>query len=81
MNDVTAIIKRHQVRPAGKRMVGVPIVPDGAEPDPLARIIQQDGRAVAIEVTCVCGKRMYLELDCGDAAAPAPREAKTEDEE
>lgn len=77
-NDVTGIIKRHRVRPAGKRMLGVPVAAEGAAPDPQARIIQHRGRAVAVEIACVCGKRMYLELDCGDAGGDQPNPATDE---
>ena len=69
MTDTGAqVIKRDSLREGPPRVLGASGEPDHTEP--IARLIEQHGRAVAVEVTCACGRKTYLELDY-TAAAPA----------
>ena len=69
MNDTGAqVIKRRRLREGPPRPLGASCMADDAEP--IARLIEQNGRAVAVEVTCACGRKTYLELDYAPQAEP-----------
>ena len=67
----SGVIKRRRVRVRGTRALGSR--PDGeADVDePAARLIEQNGRAIGVEVSCVCGRKIYLQLDCAPPGPPA----------
>lgn len=68
------IIKKHRVKTAGTRRIGVPGGPDQPAEEPQARIIEQSGRATAVEVACTCGRKIYLQLDYATAQDDPPAE-------
>ena len=62
----TNIVKKDQVRLAGTRMLDRDsqgaALPGGHDPQP--RIVENKDGLVVIEVTCECGKKIYLHCDC-----------------
>ena len=70
------IIKNRQVKMAGTRRLDTPVGGDKPPEQPQARIIDQSGRATAVEVACTCGRKIYLELDhpAEQDAAPGGQE-------
>ncbi len=68
------IIKGRRLRTTGTRRLGAPPTADPGGEEPRARIIEQSGRAVAVEVACTCGKKIYLQLDCAGAPDAPPAE-------
>ena len=70
------ILKKHRVKTAGTRRIGVPVAADSPSGEPQARILEQSGRATAVEVACTCGRKIYLQLDYAaaqdDPAAEPP---------
>jgi len=66
------IIKRHRVRdgaPAPAKVRSTPGAQSAAQPgasDKSVRLLEQDGRVYAIELTCSCGDVSVIELDYPD---------------
>ncbi len=61
------VLKRHQVKSAGTRVLGEsaaggPAVPPSGLPQ--ARIVEQANGMVVVEVTCECGRTIYLNCEC-----------------
>lgn len=63
------IIKRDRVvlndSPAERKKRSVGSAPTGGAS---ARVIQEEGRVVGVEITCACGDKTLLELDYEGAA-------------
>ena len=62
----TGIIKKDAVKMAGKRKLELPQLQVSSTSGPTARITEQKENAAVIEVTCTCGKRIYLDCSCAD---------------
>jgi len=82
MDEEVRVIKKHQIRPAGSRQVGPGCAGAGpAGRRPGARVVEATGASAGIEVTCVCGRKIHLQIDCGapgGEAASAPQQADLE---
>ena len=75
MTDTGAqVIKSRQLHAGPPRVLGA--TPESDDAEPIVRMIEQNGRAVAVEVTCRCGSKTYLQLDyAAEAAPPGPKTA------
>ena len=65
------VIKRRHVKMDGARTLGARPDCDDADAEPIARLIEQNGRAIGVEVSCVCGRKIYLQLDYAPPELPA----------
>ena len=64
---MSGVLKKHLVKSAGTRMLnespaGEPVA--SAEGLPHARIVEQANGMVVVEVSCECGRRIYLNCEC-----------------
>jgi len=59
----SGIIKKRRVKMAGTRRLGAPAADTTRGEEPQARIVEQNGRATAVEVACTCGRKIHLQLD------------------
>ena len=63
---MTGVLKKDQVKLSGTRVLTAPVgVPAAAHAaGPQARIVEQAGTTVVVEVICECGKKIYLNCEC-----------------
>jgi hypothetical protein len=76
--DMPVVLKKPQVRMAGRRPVGPAAAPAGPAPAAAparARILAHDDRGALIEVTCPCGRS--VQVHCLYAAPDATKETSS----
>ena len=64
---MAGVLKKDQVKFSGTRVLTQTSAPAPAETHasmPQARIVEQAGGTVVVEVVCECGQKIYLNCDC-----------------